>query len=230
MQMHMIGLMYAPSDKLTLYSMGSFLNNDMSLITRSKLNFQTNSNGFGDVKLGGLYQLFNVERRTLHLNIGVSLPSGSLIESGVTPASRPNETRLGYAMQQGSGTYDFNFGATYLNQYYNMSFGLQTSYLLRTGENSEGYTLGDTWNTTFWTAYHFIKNISGSVRLNYNDIQNIEGADVTFNPMMGTVFDAGNSGKKQLDFLVGANFAFFKGDLQGMRLSGEFGVPVYQDV
>jgi len=230
MQMHMLGLMYAPSNRVTLYSMGSFLNNDMSLLMRTKLNFQTNSNGFGDIKLGGLVQLFNSERRTIHLNLGISLPTGSVTEEGVTPMSSPDKTRLGYAMQLGSGTYDVQLGATYLKQYYNMSFGAQSTYSHRTGENKEGYTLGNKWNATFWTAYYFAKNISGSIRLNYDDVKSIVGADRTFVPMMATVFDASNSGKRQLDVSVGGNIAFFKGDLKGMRLAGEFGIPLYQDV
>ncbi|MEI6866684.1 transporter [Flavicella sp.] len=230
MNMHMLGLMYAPSDKITLYAMGNILQSEMGLKTKMK-EFDTESQGFGDLKIGALYQLFNMDRETLHLNLGVSFPTGSLTETGVTPMSEPNETRLGYAMQLGSGTYDVNLGATYLKQYNTMSYGFQTSYLCRIGENLEGYSFGDKWNTTFWTAYSFSKSTSASVRLNYDYIQSLDGADASFmNPMMATVFDTSNSGRQQLDISVGGNFAFFKETLKGLRLAGEFGIPLYQFV
>lgn len=234
MNMHMFGVMYAPSDKLTFMLMANVLDNEMNLLTRPMMgsqNFETESSGLGDLKIGALYQLFNSNRRTMHLNLGVSIPTGSLTKTGVTPMSDPNEVRLGYYMQLGSGTYDVSLGATYLKQYDVMSYGAQTSYLVRTGENEEGYTLGNKFNATFWTAYGFSKSVSASIRLNYNDVDSIEGADAAFmNPMMATVFDATNSGKQQLDLSVGANYAFLKGGLKGMRLEGEFGVPVYQNV
>lgn len=240
MQMHMFGLMYAPSDKLTLCAMANVLDNDMELLTSNSMmmmpmmrnvTFETASQGFGDVKVGALYQLFNKDRRTMHVNLAVSIPTGSLTETGVTPMSSPDETRLGYAMQLGSGTWDINLGATYLKQYENMSFGAQTSYLYRTGENEEGYTLGNKWNATFWTAYKFHKKFSTSLRVDYNNIASIEGSDRTFmNPMMATVFDATNSGKKQLDLLLGLNYGIFKGALKGLRFQVEGGIPVVQNV
>ena len=240
MQMHMFGLMYAPSDRLTFCAMANLIDNDMELLTSNSMmmmpmmrnvTFETASQGLGDVKIGALYQLFNKNRRTLHLNLAVSIPTGSLTETGVTPMSSPDETRLGYAMQLGSGTCDVNLGATYLKQYENMSYGVQTSYVYRTGENDEGYTLGNKWNATFWTAYKFYKKFSASLRADYNDIASIEGADATFmNPMMATVFDAANSGKKQLDVLLGLNYGIFKGSLKGLRFQVEAGIPVSQNV
>ena len=44
------------------------------------------------------------ERIKTHLGFGMSLPSGSIDERDTTPAS--SSARLGYAMQNGSGTYD----------------------------------------------------------------------------------------------------------------------------
>jgi len=234
MQMHMLGAMYAPSDRLTLMGMLNYASNDMDLLTRpmmGSVTFETASKGFGDVKLGALYKLFNKNKRSMHLNLGLSLPTGSLNERGVTPMSTPNDIRLGYAMQLGSGTWDVSLGTTYLKQYKNMSFGSQLTYLQRLGENEEGYTLGNKWNATFWTAYKISRKVSTSLRLNYSHLGRTEGKDATFmNSMMATVFDAKNTGKKQLDVLVGINYAIFKGALKGMRFEIEAGLPTYQDV
>jgi hypothetical protein len=239
MKMHMWGAMYAPSDKLTFVIMANFLENDMELLTGNlmmmpmmrNVTFETSSSGLGDTKVGALYSLFHKNSSALHLNFGLSIPTGSLTETGETPVSAPNKIRLGYKMQLGSGTWDPSLGVTYLKQYNHMSYGAQTTYLYRIGENNEGYTLGDKWNTTFWSAYKISKSFSTSLRGDYNSIAVIDGKDKTFMmPMMAPVFDASNSGKKQLDILLGVNYGFFNGALKGMRLEVEVGLPVYQDV
>ena len=244
MKMHMLGAMYAPLDKLTFLVMTNILENDMELLIGNSImtmemlrnvKFNTNSKGLGDTKIGGLYQLFNKNRRSMHLNFGLSIPTGSLNERGVTPMSRMNnpdgDIRLGYNMQLGSGTWDVQAGTTYLKQYQSSSFGAQASYLYRLNENSEGYTLGNKFNATFWTAYAFSKTVSGSLRLDFQNIERLDGKDKTFmSPYMAPVFDNANSGRKQLDLLLGVNFGIFEGVLNGLRLEIEAGLPVYQKV
>ena len=240
MKMHMIGAMYAPSNKLTLLVMTNILQNDMALLNGAMpmmagVSFETSSEGLGDTKIGALYQLFNKNRRSMHLNFGVSIPTGSLDERGVTPMSRMNnpdgDIRLGYNMQLGSGTWDVQAGTTYLKQYQSSSFGAQASYLYRLNENSEGYTLGNKFNATFWTAYAFSKKVSSSLRLDYQNLESMDGKDKTFmSPYMAPVFDNANSGRKQLDLLIGVNYGIFEGFLNGLRLELEAGLPVYQEV
>ena len=240
MKMHMLGAMFAPSDRLTLMVMTHILNNDMKLLNGAMpmmagVSFDTSSKGLGDTKIGALYQLFNKNRRSVHLNFGLSVPTGSLNERGATPMSRMSnpegDIRLGYNMQLGSGTWDAQVGTTYLKQYASSSFGAQASYLHRWGENSEGYTLGNKFNATFWTAYAFSKKVSSSLRLDYQNVDSIDGEDKTFmSPTMAPVFHAANSGRKQLDFLLGLNCAIFEGAFKGLRLEIEAGIPVYQNV
>ncbi|MGB2129324.1 MAG: transporter [Flavicella sp.] len=258
MQMHMFGMMFAPSDKLTLLAMTSYRDNtmkslkmDMHMHTHSATSMmrsqmsmpmetstsQMESMGFGDVKLGALYQLFNRDRRAMHLNVTVSMPTGSLTKTDVMnmgmemDMSSTNEQRLGYAMQLGSGTWDLNLGTTYLKQYESASFGLQANCVYRLGENSEGYTLGNQFHTTLWTAYSLNRALSTSFRVSYIDSGFIKGNDMTFmSPMMSPVFNTSNTGKQQLDLLIGLNYGVFKGSLKGLRFQIEAGLPVFQDV
>ena len=59
MDMHMLGAMYAPSDKLTLMVMANYITNDMDLTMRMTNNmgmnmdtdFSTKSSGFSDVSI-----------------------------------------------------------------------------------------------------------------------------------------------------------------------------------
>ena len=256
MQMHMLGMMFAPSDKLTLLAMTSYRDNtmeslkmdahmhthsDMSMM-RSQMSMpmetismQMGSMGFGDFKIGALYQFFNRDRSAMHLNVTVSLPTGSLTKTAAMDMgmdmSSSDEKRLGYAMQLGSGTCDLNLGTTYLKQYESISLGVQANYLSRLGENSEGYTLGNNVHATFWTAYTFNRTLSTSLRANYNHSTAIDGKDRTFmEPMMSPVFNTTNTGKQQLDLLLGFNYGVFKGNLKGFRFQVEAGIPVFQDV
>lgn len=67
------------------------------------------------MKVSALIGLMESGNNKVHLNIGVSLPTGSTSETGTILA--PNGTRptvrLPYAMQLGSGTYDLLPGITY---------------------------------------------------------------------------------------------------------------------
>jgi len=229
MQMHMLGLMYAPSDRLTLVAMANFLSNEM---TSKKMMgaIRMESQGFGDFKFGALYQLFNKDRRSMHLNIGVSVPVGSLEET------KADGTRLGYPMQLGSGTWDAKLGFTYLKQFDQFSYGFQSTYLTRLGENSEGYTLGDTWDSSLWGAFSFSKQASVSLRIKHLQLQSTKGEDSKIgmpsmsDKPMTPVFNPDNSGKTASDIFLGFNYALFKGPLKGLRFGTEVGIPLAQKV
>ena len=125
MNMHMIGVMYAPTDKLTLMAMLPVVDTYMVHATRSGGAFRTESRGVGDVSVNALYKLGDFGAQRTHLNLGVRLPSGSIEKQDVTPVSAPAETRLPYPMQLGSGTFDITPGLTYLTQAENWSGGAQ---------------------------------------------------------------------------------------------------------
>ena len=78
MHMHMFGLMYAVSDDLTLMAMANVLDQEMSHLTRAGGRFTTESGGFGDLMLAGLYKLVDAKRQRLHLNFSVGVPTGSI--------------------------------------------------------------------------------------------------------------------------------------------------------
>ena len=69
--------------------------------------FSTHSQGWGDTQLMALYRLQENERQRLHLQLGLSLPTGSITEKDYLPAMMGWEKRvLPAAMQLGSGTVD----------------------------------------------------------------------------------------------------------------------------
>ena len=76
MDMHMLGAMYAPTDKLTLMLMAPYTSISMDLLVNmSGANFTTESSGIGDVKLGATYGLFAKPGADFLFNFAVNAPT-----------------------------------------------------------------------------------------------------------------------------------------------------------
>ncbi len=228
MAMHMVGIMYAPSDQLTLMLMLPLIDLEMDHVTRMGANFTTETDGVGDIKLTALYGLTQTDNSRLHLNFGISFPTGNIDETGDTPAG--NDVRLPYPMQLGSGTVDLIPGITYSVQHATWSWGSQAQDVLRLSENDEDYTLGDQWRITAWTAYQFNNQFSTSLRIAHVDWDDIDGTDPELNPMMVPTADPDRRGGNRTDVGIGINLFIPDGNLQGHRFAIEYLVPVRQDL
>ncbi len=228
MDMHMLGAMYAPSDKLTVMVMGNYIKNSMDLQMMSGMTFSTESSGFGDISLGAIYKILNKKRQSVHANFGLSIPTGDIDQRGDTPMM--SNAQLAYPMQLGSGTWDPYFGATYLGQADTFSWGAQTLYKVRLGDNSENYSFGNKFDLTGWFAYKLSKNVSVSASASYMNIGSISGSDADLNPMMMPLFNSANSGRNQLDLGLGANYYIAEGTFKDLRFGAEFKFPISQSV
>ena len=228
MNMHMLGVMYAPSDQITLMMMGNYISNSMDLKTGMGVDFTTASKGFGDLTLSGLIKLMNKNKMSIHTNIGISIPTGNIDQRDATLMM--SNAQLAYPMQLGSGTWDPSIGLTYLGQTECFSWGAQSTYKFRLGENSENYTLGNHFDLVGWGAIKVAEFLSFSTSLSYFDTQKIEGVDADLNPMMMPLFNTLNSGRSQLDFGLGTNFQMPKSILKNLRLATEIKIPIYQKV
>lgn len=228
MNMHMLGVMYAPSDKLTLMLMGNYISNDMHLATAMNMPFETQSEGFGDVSLAGLIHLLKAKKQKVHAQLGLSIPTGNLNQRGSTPMNP--DIRLAYPMQLGSGTWDPYAGITYLGQSAKTSWGVQSVFKTRLGNNSEEYALGNIWNFAGWYAVQLSKTLSFSGGLYYESVEGISGRDAQLNPMMMPLFDVKNSGKEQLDIGLGSNYLITDGVFKNLRLAVEVKLPLSQSV
>lgn len=230
MQMHMFGLMYAPTDSLTMMAMLPYIKKAMNHQTRMGGRFKTKSEGFGDLKVNGLYRFFEYYEHKFHLNLGISFPTGSIDEKDDTPAGE--DQQLPYPMQLGSGTFDLMPGITYLGGHSLISWGGQVVGTVRLGENDNDYTLGDRINMTSWGAVNLKNWVSLSSRLNWDFWGDIDGADPRLNPDVVPTADPELRGGNRLDLLFGLNFINQAGPeyIRGHRLAFEFGFPVYQDL
>lgn len=234
MDMHMFGAMYGVTDDLTLMGMVPYVRKSMNHVNRMGVHFETETEGLGDGKLSGTYVLYRSDadaktRRTQHtvlLNLGVSLPTGSVDERDDTPAGA--NQKLPYPMQLGSGTFDPLLGLTYLNKHKDWSLGGQANAVLRFGKNDEGYRLGNEYAATAWAAYRLGARASVSFRLDGKAWGNIHGRNDELSPTMVPTARADLRGGERIDALVGINLVPPEGALSGHRLAAEFGFPLYQ--
>lgn len=229
MQMHMFGAMYGVTDEFTVMAMVPYVQKSMKHINRAGREFTTKTRGIGDVKLAGMYQFYKATEgdstNTALLNFGLSLPTGSVDKRDTTPLGYQ---KLPYPMQLGSGTVDPKIGLTFTQQHTDWSFGGQASTVVRFGDNSEGYRLGNEVNATAWASKTLADWVSVSLRLDGTRWGDIHGRDTDLNPNMVPTARTDLRGGKRVDALLGVNLYQPEGMLKGHRLALELGLPVYQ--
>ena len=83
MTMHMVGAMYAPTDRVTLMVMGNYITKEMDHITFQGMmgtnelgEFTTEVSGVGDTSVTALIGLYEKEHLSVHAGVGLSQPPG----------------------------------------------------------------------------------------------------------------------------------------------------------
>jgi hypothetical protein len=235
MDMHMFGMMYAPTNELTLMVMTNYIKNTMDMeVTRGPMAGQTpsmESEGWGDSSIGGLYKFYDANNKRAHVGLSLSLPTGSTDESFDSPFGKANQP---FPMQLGTGTYDFLPSLTYLDQPNDIwSWGAQVKGRIHLGDNDEGFSYGDSISATSWAAANVLEWASVSFRLAATSWGSIDGdTDNSVNdlaPAMVQPFsspaDPDNHGGTRIDAGIGLNLWH---PTTGFRVATEFLVPVYQ--
>jgi hypothetical protein len=237
--MDMFGAMYAPSDKVTLMLMINYLDKEMQSTTYNMMdssfkgNFSTQVSGLGDTKLSALYSLSNAKDKQLHLNLGISIPTGSIKKTDeiLMPMIGQNKVnkRLPYPMQLGSGTYDLEPGITYNAQSDWLKWGGQIKAVFRLNDNDKGYTLGDQVSASSWASYRVNAWLATAVRLTYTDSKAIDGQDAQINTLMTQSAKANNFGGDRLDLSIGVTLLGTKPEHRGHQIGIEYTTTIDQE-
>lgn len=234
MDMHMLGAMYAPNDRVTLMVMANYVVNEMDHITYAGPagtevlgGFTTRSEGIGDTTLSALVRLHDGEHSRLHATLGVSAPTGSNTETDtiLTPMGTRPTPRLPYPMQLGSGTWDPIVGLTWSGFAERTSYGVQWRSTLRVHDNDEDYHLGDEHRLTGWWAWRVSQPVSLSLRAEAYHRGNISGMDPAIMAPVQTA-DPDRQGIERISVGAGVNWSLPAGN----RLALEFMQPVHQDL
>lgn len=249
MLMHMFGIMYAPTDHVTLMVMAHYMDNSMELlhkgehggheqhkdhnhglakVAENEITPRTTHlmkhqvSGLGDLSIGGLVKILNLPGNSLHANLSLSIPTGDVTVT-------QNGHRLAYPMQLGSGTFDPTVGLTYLGQTAAFSWGVQSLYKHRLGENSEGYTLGKVLDAAAWGAWKIVDVFSFSSSLKFKNQGKISGVDSQMEKLRIPTSMPCSSGGNFLDVGLGGNFYVPSGAFKNLRLAVEFTLPIYNN-
>jgi len=234
MEMHMLGVMYASTDKLTLMLMSNYIDTSMGMINGAGAKAIMRSSGWGDTTLAAYYSLYkksgSKSGSSAHFGLGVSAPTGSIDEK------MSNGRHMGYPMQLGSGTWDLKPSFTWLGQLNDWSYGSQLSAVIHLDENDNGYTLGDSAALTGWVSRRLNTWSAVSLRLTGSTWGNVDGHDnqmpvIPIGPRAGQpiagVADPNARGGSRLDLSLGLNLWSAE---NGTRFAIEGGAPIYQDL
>ncbi len=191
MHMHMLDLMVAPTDWLTLMLMPQFMDMNMSMrpLTDEYVDFGHDLNGhfnhhlqnghetggIGDLGMYALFKAFDNGVHHLHVTAGFSAPTGD-VDTQLRRNHHVDGGFIHYGMQLGSGTWDFKPSLTYTGQIEQLSWGAQASGTLRMeNTNKSGYALGDIFQATAWGGYQLTPWLTATVRGLYTTQSGISG-------------------------------------------------------
>lgn len=239
MNMHIFGAMYGVTDRLTLMGMAMYKDNEMEHLTfaggtgTTELGrFTTRSRGWGDTSLSGIYKLYARGNSQINLTMGISAPTGSIIEeddvlatTGATPT-----LRLPYAMQLGSGTWDALPGLTYTNHKDQWSWGAQYRGVIRLeSANDEGYRHGHRHMVNAWGGYQISSSVTATANLRAETQGRIKGSDDQITAPVQTA-DPSNYGGERASLGAGFIYTPQTSALRGLELGVEATAPIYQNL
>ncbi len=237
MTMHMLDIMYAPSDDLTLMLMPQYMSMDMTMTPVGDVHhghgahgtgrgIHTGSHshsvsGLGDTVLAALYRLGRVGNQEFIGTLGVSAPTGDVHKRN------PDGTFMHYGMQIGSGTWDLLPSITYLGHDGAWSWGAQAGATLRLeNRNDAGFAFGERYHLTGWSARRLAPWISASLRLQYTKEGDVDGHFDGPHNHASPADRQPNYGGEWTELGLGVNTAVQSGIFGGIRIAAEYVLPV----
>ena len=190
--------------------------------------FTIRTEGVGDVSISASYRVRDRRPFGLTLHTGISLPTGSIDETGDTPRGRG--TQVPYTMQLGSGTWDLEAGVAYAGETGRWSWGGQLTGTLRLGRNDHGYSLSDRLLASVWVDGFPDRRIQPSIKLSADVSGRIDGADPQLDPSLAPVADGHLYGGTRLDLVLGLKLLLFDRERHQHSIQIEGGVPIHQDL
>ncbi|MEM8912610.1 MAG: transporter [Planctomycetota bacterium] len=229
-EMHMVHLMRGMTENITLYTMLMLPSLTMDHL-RGPGNpagsgpFTTHNSGFGDTTIGALLRLYTDSDDDLILNLGGSLPTGSLFRTSSAPTNGLVDQPLPYPMRLGSGTFNARPGLTWKRYCDGGSVGLQFQTDLPLGRNYRDYSVGDTFQLNTWYSHLWTNQFSTSIRLENQWKTNYDGEDPETPNMLISTNEEDFRGGYLLNLGLGAAAL-----CEGHLFNAEFIPRLYQDV
>lgn len=242
MNMHMINIMYAPTDWLNFMIMPQFIDMEMNLRElagrpdpiegvheHTGIGGHT-TGGVGDTTITSLFKLYDQSGQHIHFGLGLNAPTGD-VRLKFRRIAREDQSIVHFGMQLGSGTWDLLPNITYTAEQNDWSWGAQVNAAIRLEDkNDSGYRLGDIFQTTAWGGYKVTHWLSASVRGIYSIQGSIKHDFNQFSARVGSMDFPGNHGGRFWDIGFGLNATIPNGEFSGNTLGIEWVQPIQDDV
>jgi hypothetical protein len=223
-EVHRLGVLYAPTDRLSLQVFLPIVRLDVDQRAAGR-SISSRATDVGDLELHALLDFIRKGEEALQLHLGLSAPTGSIQERDEWE-DPSNTTRLPYPYQIGSGTWDLLPAVYYRGRADALTWGVQLGGVFRLDENDNGYQRGTRYWATGWVAHAWTGWLSTSARVAWTKSNNVSGRDPSLEPPSSPAADPFRQAGHRIDLLPGVSFALPW--LPGQRLAVEAELPVFQ--
>lgn len=212
MRMHMLEVMYSPTDRLTLMGMIQSMEMDMTMrmtmtggmtMGGSGHTHAHGVSGWADLPITVLYGAHADDTTSVILGCGLSVPLGSVKEKNAMGHY------VHYGMQLGSGTWDALPSITMEHHWKHWTFGAQVSGVMRLEDkNASGYRRGHRGQLQAWTTWSLVDPFALTARIGYSVEGRSKGA---YDPVIAVASpgdDLANLGGERVDLGLGAAFTW----------------------
>jgi hypothetical protein len=229
---------YGISDVGNVTVAGSYLNQSMTRLTSASLTgsdvlttTSASTSGLGDTTLARSIRLYQDASAHVHLNVGLSLPTGSTTEAEtlINPTGEIVRPRAPYGTQLGTGTVDGLIGLTYIGAYKRFTWGAAWNLRLPLDYNSHGYKYGALDEQTAWGGYQLQPGTFVTLRVDFTQQAHIDGRDPVITGF-GEPADPTYHGGNLLSLVGGVVMDGEHFGLPGAFGKLEGGVPVYENL
>ncbi|MFZ5755363.1 MAG: hypothetical protein ACOY3X_00500 [Pseudomonadota bacterium] len=220
MQMHMLEIMYAATDRLTLMVMPQYMSMDMTMapVPAGTPRHTHDHEGPGDTQLAALFRLAQSGGHLWTLGIGASAPTGDA-------ARKSGGHFLHYGMQNGSGIWEAMPSLTWQWQAHGWGAGAQLGGRWHLEEeNDAGFRFGDVHAATGWVSTRVAPAVQLSLRLAWQEQGQVEGHYSGAHHHHAPPDFQKNYGGRVWNAGLGLNAT-----LAGLQVAGEYLLPLRQD-
>lgn len=235
-QLHLISAMYNPTTKFGFLITVPYVfqSTDHVSVVPNFADFVISTNGISDMTVKALYVPYQNRMTTIIVKGGVGLPTGSIDETGLTPASAADgiPRTVPFTMQLGSGTFDIEPGITYSGHTSVWNWGGEVSGTVRLGQNKRDYRLGHRFLSSVWLTHRFSDWFAPSTSVALRKWGKVDGNDLRLpqRPDAAPVANPLLQGGTRVEWTVQFYIAAPVGILQGNRLSVNWSLPFYQSL
>ena len=238
-QMHMFNAMYGLTKDVTLMASGGYVGKTMSMTSYSGMMGATvlgsstgSTDGLADTMVGAAYRAYQDNIHHLQFSISFSLPTGSQTRQVqmLSPMTGMLMTmRAPYAMQSGTGTFDFVPAVAYTGMLDKWSWGLGYKARIALDNNSEGYHYGDLHEFHGWAGYSLFPWLTPTFHVIGTTQDHIQGSDALITGLSQTANPLYYGGQR-VTLLGGVVMNGAPLGYRNASLAVEAGAPVYQNL